>query len=335
MAARTLLVAALCSATAVTVAAAPTLLNFSAPVPQPKAIPNMPSSLRPDGTSLSLDSLGFSLNSSRLFNVAGEMHYSRVPASSWLSDLRLMKAAGLTTVSTYVLWIHHEEVQGTYDWSGQRNITAFVLAAKEAGLMVALRCGPYSHAEVRGGALPDWLQEIAGISLRSNTPLFMSYATAWYAALRAQLPDELWWQHGGPIITVQLDNESSNAGYLTALRAAAVKVGLVPPFFTVTGLESAIPFGDAQPLSGRYAVQFWSKPDVKFSPSGDYLFRPPDYLASGYATLYCELGAGMVSVPPSHERGPAGHFRGRSRYDGGRAGSRCVTSSSNSIPPSS
>ena len=243
-------------------------LDFSGTVPQPSAIPSMPPSVAPDGTALSLDSLGFALNGTRLFNVAGEMHFSRVPASQWASDLRLMRAAGLTTVSTYVLWIHHEEVRGAYDWSGQRNLTAFVEAAQAAGLMVALRCGPYSHAEVRGGALPDWLQAVAGIQLRSTQPLFMGYATEWYTALRGQLPDALWWQHGGPIISMQLDNESNNGAYLVALRAVAVAVGLAPPFYAVTGLNKGIPFGAAQPLSGRYAVQFWAKPGAAFSPSG-------------------------------------------------------------------
>ena len=276
--------------------AVPLALNFSVPVAPPKPIPHFNVSTRPDGVPLGLDSAGFTLNGARVFNVAGEMHFSRVPASSWLGDLQLMRAAGLTTVSTYVLWIHHEEVQGTYTWSGQRNLTAFVLAAQAAGLNVALRVGPYGHAEARGGGLPDWIQAIPGISVRSNTTLFMSYATAWYAELCRVLPDALWWQHGGPIITIQLDNESSSASYLVALRAAAIAVGLVPPFFTVTGLESSIPFGYAQPLAGRYAVRFWDKPDVPFSPSGDYLFRGPDYAGSGYATLYCELGAGMVSA---------------------------------------
>lgn len=177
----------LAACTAVLAAAAEIPLSFAVPVPPPLPIPHFNVSTRPDGTSLGLDSAGFTLNGARLFNVAGEMHFSRVPALSWLSDLRLMRAAGLTTVSTYVLWIHHEEVQGTYDWSGQRNLTAFVLAAQDAGLMVALRCGPYGHAEARGGGLPDWLQAVPGISIRSNTTLFMSYATAWYAALRAQV----------------------------------------------------------------------------------------------------------------------------------------------------
>lgn len=171
----------------VAAAAAAIPLNFTVHVPAPSPIPHFSNSTRPDGATIGLDSGGFTMNGSRLFNVAGEMHFSRVPAESWLSDLQLMKAAGLTTVSTYVFWIHHEEVHGIYEWSGQRNLTAFVLAAQSAGLMVALRCGPYGHGEVRGGGLPDWVQAIPGISVRSNTSLFMSYAKEWYAALRSQV----------------------------------------------------------------------------------------------------------------------------------------------------
>ena len=32
-----------------------------------------------------------------------------------------------------------------------RNLTAFLLAARDAGLLVSLRIGPYGHGEVRGG----------------------------------------------------------------------------------------------------------------------------------------------------------------------------------------
>lgn len=112
---------------------------------------------------------------------------------------------------------------------------------------------------------------------RSGTGLGTESWCAYASTLPSQLPDALWWQHGGPIITVQLDNESSNADYLIALRAVALSTGLIPPFYTVTGLEKAIPLGYAQPLSGRYAVRFWEKPSVPADVSTDYMFRGPDY----------------------------------------------------------
>ena len=63
----------------------------------------------------------------------GEIHYSRVPESFWKEELLKMKAGGVTIVSSYVIWIHHEEIENRYDWSGCRNLHAFVECVKECG----------------------------------------------------------------------------------------------------------------------------------------------------------------------------------------------------------
>ncbi|OBT81362.1 hypothetical protein VE02_10050 [Pseudogymnoascus sp. 03VT05] len=68
-----------------------------------------------------------------------------------------MKAAGVDVISTYVIWIHHEEVENQFDFSGNRNITGFIETATEAGFQVIARLGPWVHAEVRNGGLPDWV----------------------------------------------------------------------------------------------------------------------------------------------------------------------------------
>ena len=271
----------------------PLVVDASAPVPAPAPAPGrLPPVARADGATLGVTSGGFVLNGAPFFNVGGEMHFSRVAPQAWPATLRAMKAGGLTTVSAYVIMIHSNEVEGAYDWSGARNLTAFVLAARDAGLFVSLRIGPYVHGEVRGGGLPDWLQAVPGIALRSTQPLFLSYVAAWYAAVAAQLRGAMW-QDGGAVITVQLDNETPDGAYLTALRALAVAAGINPPFFTSTGLNAGAL--DMLPLAGMYPVAFWSGL-TNDTASPDYLFAAPEYAASGYPTLWCELGGGIASV---------------------------------------
>lgn len=41
----------------------------------------------------------------------GEMHYSRYREDLWEESLRKMKAAGVQIVSSYMIWIHHEEIK--------------------------------------------------------------------------------------------------------------------------------------------------------------------------------------------------------------------------------
>lgn len=52
----------------------------------------------------------------------------------------------------------------------------------------------YVHAEVKGGGLPDWVQAVPGIDLRTNTTAFMGLTAAWYEAVAAQVRCETEWQ---------------------------------------------------------------------------------------------------------------------------------------------
>ena len=45
------------------------------------------------------------------FPVMGEIHYSRVKREDWKSELYKMKAGNVSVISTYVIWIHHEEIE--------------------------------------------------------------------------------------------------------------------------------------------------------------------------------------------------------------------------------
>jgi beta-galactosidase GanA len=79
----------------------------------------------------------------------GEFHFARYPENEWREELLKMKAGGVDIVSTYVFWIHHEEIEEQFDWSGSRNLRRFIQTCQEAGLKAFVRCGPWDHGEVR------------------------------------------------------------------------------------------------------------------------------------------------------------------------------------------
>ena len=60
------------------------------------------------------------------FPVMGEMHYSRYRKEWWEESLRKIKAGGVSVVSAYVIWIHHEEEENVFDFEGCRDIGTFV-----------------------------------------------------------------------------------------------------------------------------------------------------------------------------------------------------------------
>jgi len=67
--------------------------------------------------------------------VMGEFHFSRYPEAEWEEELEKMKAGGVSIVASYVIWIYHEEVEGKFDWTGQRNLRHFVELCAKHGLL--------------------------------------------------------------------------------------------------------------------------------------------------------------------------------------------------------
>src|SRR5579859_757344 len=185
-------------------------IDATAPVPPPETgYVKMGSSVTPDGRALGMNSRYLTLDGKPWLPVMGEFHYTRFPARYWEEQLLKMKAAGITIVSTYVIWQHHEESEGKFDWSGDRDLRRFVELCRKHGLMVFLRPGPWAHAEVRYGGIPDWVVE--SMPTRRDDPAYLSAVSRFYNAIAGQLKGELW-KEGGPIIGVQVENEYNLTG---------------------------------------------------------------------------------------------------------------------------
>src|SRR5215469_12423617 len=71
--------------------------------------------------------------------ISGEMHYARIPREYWHDRLKMARAMGLNTISTYVFWNLHELKPGVFDFSGQLDVAAFIRSAQDEGLYVILR----------------------------------------------------------------------------------------------------------------------------------------------------------------------------------------------------
>lgn len=278
----------------------------------------MGDSRRPDGSSLTLDSDSLILNGKRWMPAMGEFQYSRYPETEWREELLKMKAGGIDIVSTYVFWIHHEEVEGQFDWSGRRDLRRYVQLCGELGLKMIVRCGPWDHGEVRNGGFPDWLLA-KGWKTRTDDTNYLAKVRILYGQIAEQLSGLLW-KDGGPVIGIQLENEYSGpAQHLLTLKRLAQEAGLDVPLYTRTGwpgLGSPMPFGEIVPLYGVYAEGFWDReltpmpgkiywagfqfsglrtegafgtdmPGERTGRDGSDLWK--------YPYLSCEIGGGMMS----------------------------------------
>jgi beta-galactosidase len=164
----------------------------------------------------------------------GEIHLARVPREYWRNRLQLCRAMGLNTVCAYLFWNFHEPVRGQFDFTGQGDAAEFCRIAKQEGLYVILRPGPYACAEWDMGGLPWWLLKDPDIKLRSNDEKFMAPAREYLQQVGKVLGDQQI-TRGGPILMVQVENEYGSFGrdtsYIRALRQAIMDAGFDVPLF--------------------------------------------------------------------------------------------------------
>ena len=263
------------------------------------------------------------------YPVSGEFHYSRMDAARWEDELIKMRLGGINIVSTYLFWNHIEEEEGVFDFSGRRDLRRFVSLCAKHGMYVILRVGPFDHGEVRNGGLPDWLYGKPFV-VRTTDEGFLRYVRRLYEKIGEQVRG-LFYQDGGPIIAVQLDNEYMHSSamweittgisnewinkgdegekYILALREIALESGLTPAFFTGTAWGGAAYSPRVLPLWGGYAYRPW----IFYSHLGEhpateeYIYEDyhhadavwaddfdPPYPPQDRPYACCEMGAGMM-----------------------------------------
>ncbi len=199
--------------------------------------------------------------------ISGEMHYPRVPRPYWRQRMRLMKAMGLNTLTTYVFWNLHEPKPGEFDFSGNLDIAEYIRTAQQEGLWVILRPGPYICSEWDFGGFPAWLLATPDMKVRSTDPRFLA-AVERYMKRVGQEVAPLQITHGGPIIMTQVENEYGSFGddktYMNAIRRMIVDSGFDVTLYTADGasrlaqgtlpdLPAAINFGASDSPEKEFA----------------------------------------------------------------------------------
>ena len=215
----------------------------------------------PRGRRIDVNSRYWMLDGRPWLPVMGEFHFARYPHSLWRDELLKMKAGGVSIVSSYIFWIHHEEIENEFDWSGDRDLRRFVELCAELDLYSYPRLGPWCHGECRNGGLPDWVLQQCGKDIRKEAPLFLAYVRRLYHQIARQLASLLW-KDGGPVIGVQLENEmTTNPAYLLALKTFARDAGIDVPLYTMTAWGGAkVPEDELIPMFGGYPDAFWDRP---------------------------------------------------------------------------
>ena len=223
------------------------------------------------GDEIGANSLYFTRNGAPWIGVMGEYHFCRDARENWRGELLKMKAGGVQIVSTYVFWIYHKEDEGVFDFSGDRDIRAFLRCARQVGLEIALRPGPWVNAECRNGGFPDWLLE-KDCKPRSNDPAYLKLVERYWRRLYEQVRDI-------PLLMIQIENELvDDAAHIAALKELALSIGFRAPLWTATGWNASggakLPQDEVIPMFGGYPEAPWERHREKLPPSSHFFFQP-------------------------------------------------------------
>ncbi len=170
--------------------------------------------------------------------ISGAVHYFRNMPDTWRDIFKKLRAVGGNCVETYCAWNAHEKHPGVFDFSKNLDISKFIETAREEGLMVIVRPGPYICSEWDFGGLPWWIQREEGLEIRCMNPVYIKYFDRYLDRICDQIRPHLV-TNGGPVIMVQCENEYGSYGddkvYLAYLRDGFRRRGIDVPLFTSDG----------------------------------------------------------------------------------------------------
>lgn len=137
---------------------------------------------------ITFDRYSLIIDGKRTVIKSGAFHYFRTPGEKMARDRFFkMKAGGYNTVDIYFNWNYHSKAAGEYDFSGVKDVRKVLKAARDAGLFVIARPGPFINAEVNAGGLPLWLLRMEDVTPRNRigteykySPKYMEYIAEWY-----------------------------------------------------------------------------------------------------------------------------------------------------------
>jgi beta-galactosidase GanA len=209
--------------------------GFGALAEEPKALA---AATAPKGRpqAVSWDQYSLKVDGKRVVVWSGEVHPFRLPNPAlWRDVLQKMKALGFNGVAYYFDWGYHSPAPGVYDFSGVRNVELALQIAKEEGMHVIARTGPYINSELSGGGYPGWMFRNRA-EARTDDPVYLAAVDEWMTQVNAIIARHQVTDGGGNVIAYQLENElgkvePKHVRQMEHLARKARADGITVPFF--------------------------------------------------------------------------------------------------------
>lgn len=270
----------------------------------------------PAGKQILVNNFYMTIGGKPVLPVMAEIHFSRIRPDKWEDCILKTKACGVNIISTYVFWNQHEELEGEFEWTGEKDLRSFIKLCEKHGMYVIVRLGPWAHGEARNGGTPDWILNKKYINDRSNDVVYQNYVKRYFAQIAKQL-EGLCYKDGGNVMGIQLENEYWHAkegeAHIQWLKDTAKNLGLDVPLYTVTGWSNgSVPPFEVIPLWGAYADEPWDQQIEKIYRPGNFefaLFRDNKNIGNNqpkksdsymsydkYPYFTCEVGIGIQNT---------------------------------------
>lgn len=253
---------------------------------------------------ITFDDHSFKRNGENYFIISGEIHYFRVDSSLWPKHLQMMKDAGLNTVSTYVPWSLHEQIEGKPDFTGKYspnlNLLHFIELCKEFELNLILKPGPYILAELAMHGIPKWFFKNYPDALACDArgkPYPVKYNCLSHPDYKRKVLQ--WYDSVMPVIAA---NQSSNNGPVIMIQVCN-EVGL---FQWLGGTGDYSPasmldyreflkstYKDIKALNKQYGTNYISFEKIK-APSGKVTSKADHFAYQDWANFHREFYAQYI-----------------------------------------
>ncbi|KAF2178184.1 glycoside hydrolase family 35 protein [Zopfia rhizophila CBS 207.26] len=264
------------------------------------------------------DNSSIIVHGERLMFLSAEFHPWRLPSPGlWLDIFQKIKAIGFSGVSFYLNWALLEGEPGLVRTDGVFSLDEFFSAAKEAGIYLIARPGPYINSEVSGGGFPGWLQRNKA-QLRSTDPEFLN-ATKTYISHTGEIIAGAEITKGGPVILFQPDNEYSicegarriedisnclDREYMEFVENEYRKAGITVPFINNDVLvplmnNDALALGNFRPGSGVGEVDIYGFDNYPMGWGQQPCSNPSNWTRGGIPLSVYTSVVRNISLPTS------------------------------------
>ena len=169
------------------------------------------------GKTIEWDKYSLKIDGQRIFLLAGEFHYWRIPdRDRWHDVLKMYKIAGLNSVRIYFHWGYHNPAENKFYFSNNGDVDYLLKICEDLGLFVFIAAGPYICAETNAGGYPGWLLAKRDVRIKHAKTMdfieydskYMEFCKNWYKNFISNIINhQITENPNGCIIAFQIENE--------------------------------------------------------------------------------------------------------------------------------